>query len=213
MDCKHTNTRQVSADGFSGQVTARMTSEIAPATQTMPPDTPNGCCDCRNASSAASADTFDDADDAIISYKDSGYDDYDDYFDALHGTAILRDTLIPISKDFAILYTEYNEKLELWYKLHIVNLNKKDTVRVAPLYDDDWFGSELGIHEVSPNLRYVMLDRISKGFVSEGMYDPKPFLHETYSCMIVDMEKAEAVAEVNKFFCEWKDIDSEEYSR
>jgi hypothetical protein len=205
IGCKHANKLQISGDDVSGQVIAF--------------DTLNGYCDCRSVSPAASTDTYENSGyddyDTIVSYNDSDYDEYDEYVNALHGTAILRDTLIPISKGFAILYTEYNEKLELWYKLHIVNLNKKDTVKVAPLYDDDddsELGSELW-HEVSPNLRYVMVQRIIKGFVIPGIDGPEPSLHETYSCMIVDMEKAKAIVQVDKFICGWEHIDDEEYKR
>jgi len=147
----------------------------------------------------------------IIPYEYSGYDDYDKYYNALFGTRISRDTLIPISKDFAILYREYNERLNLWYKLHIVNLNKKDTVMVAPLYSDDnySYGSYLWTYELCPNLRYVIVDIIDKGFVDEGEDGPTPYLHETYSCMVVNIEKAKAITEVDKSICGWEDIDWE----
>jgi hypothetical protein len=152
------------------------------------------------------------SDGEIIPYEDSDYDNYDDYIDALSdamfGHDILRDTLIPLSKDFAILYREYNEKLNLWYKLHIVNLNKKDTVAVAPLEDCNVcsYGSYL-LYDISPNFKYVIVDIVSSGLVDSGIDGPVPFLHDVFKCMIVDIEKAEALTKIDGYICGWEHID------
>jgi hypothetical protein len=101
----------------------------------------------------------------------------------LDGTPILKDTLIPISKDIAILYREYNETLELWYKPHIVNLDKRDTVKISD--DSDYeCGSMFLSFDVSPNVKYVVLEYIDRGFLSTGR------LHNHNYDIIVDIKDA-----------------------
>jgi hypothetical protein len=100
-----------------------------------------------------------------------------------------------ISKKWAIRYLEYEKKLKLWYNPYIIDFNRKDTTKIkASWYDDDDQGSTL-FCEASPNLKYVVLDYIDAGFVSFLRDDGKEetFLHQKYSCVIVDIEKAKMI--------------------
>ncbi|MCL2183720.1 MAG: hypothetical protein FWB85_09660 [Chitinispirillia bacterium] len=145
--------------------------------------------------------------------------------DTLDGTRISRDTLIPISEKQAILYREYNGTLGLWYKPYIVNFDKKDTIEIPLLHDDDYNrGSELYCG-VSPNLRYVILDYIDKGYAVPE--DGEPFLHDKYYCVVADVKNANFLRLLESTDCagEWDEknnfthrrsgilFDSEEYER
>jgi hypothetical protein len=121
-----------------------------------------------------------------------------------------------ISKDWAILYLEYNKEFELWYKPHIINFNTKDTVRIAGFcYDDNdcydgspqmvnggcfdygecySFGSHLS-YNVSPNLRYVLLDNVNIGFMDDGT------LHGVHKCILVDIKKAKLYHRMQGMAC------------
>jgi hypothetical protein len=74
-------------------------------------------------------------------------------------SASSRDTLIALSTGWAVHFSEYNEKLELWYNPRIVNLNKKDTMAIKGYPYE--CGSELFI-KVSPNSKFFVLDYVNK---------------------------------------------------
>ena len=101
--------------------------------------------------------------------------------------AAQKDTLIEISADWAILFRFYCGEMKLWYAPYIVNLNKKDTIKIEGYVYEN--GSEPDII-VSPNKKYFVLDNIIKGYVE--MEDDR-ILHENYFCAIIDIEKAKMV--------------------
>ena len=98
-----------------------------------------------------------------------------------------KDTLISVSADWAILFLRYDERMKLWYEPYIVDLNKKDTIRIKNYNDEN--GSELDIR-VSPNKRYAVMDNIIKGYVETENGEE---LHENYTCTIIDIINANSV--------------------
>ena len=102
-------------------------------------------------------------------------------------SASSRDTLIALSAGWAIHFSEYDEKLELWYEPRLVDLNKKDTIRIKELSYEN--GSELFI-KVSPDSNFFVLDNIIKGYLET---DEDTILHENYTCVIIDIKNAIAV--------------------
>jgi len=135
--------------------------------------------------SSVTLDTLLDKKDESTHLDENGVPEEENTLDDTH---ILRDTLIQISKDIAILYREYNETLKLWYKPHIVNLDKRDTVKISD--DSDYeCGSMLGF-DVSPNVKYVVLDYIDAGFLNTGR------LHNHNYDIIVDMKNGAIVTQL-----------------
>jgi hypothetical protein len=109
---------------------------------------------------------------------------------------LLRDTLIALSADWAIHFSGYNEKLELWYNPRIVNLNKKDTMTIKEYPYES--GSELFI-EVSPNFKFFVLDYVNKWEMTDEekreleLENGVILGYDRQFCLIIDIKNANSV--------------------
>ncbi len=99
-----------------------------------------------------------------------------------------KDTLLMISSDWAILFRSYSEELKLWYEPYIVDFNKKDTVKIKDYFYGN--GSYADVSRVSPNLKYLILDNITAGYIETG---EERILYDNYHCVIIDIENASVV--------------------
>ena len=100
-----------------------------------------------------------------------------------------QDTLIELSETHGILFLRYDKEMELWYEPHIVNLNKKDTLKINGYYNEN--GSYPDEIDLSPNLKYMVLHHLfGEGYVE---MDDGQKLYQNWKCSIIDIENAKVV--------------------
>ena len=109
-----------------------------------------------------------------------------------HTSVLLKDTLVKISSDWAILFLRYDEKMELWYDPYILDLNNNDTIKIE---NYNYENGSIPDIIVSPNAKYFVLDNIIKGYVEteEGKK-----LHENYKCTIIDLKAANSIIKMQQ---------------
>jgi len=187
--CNNTDKQNALTKNVSKQIVSSAISKDVVATQTVPYDTSKKTTNDQFTLPTSSESVS--VVQAMLSDTQDGWTTRlpHEEDEKVNGTVILRDTLIPISKGCAILYREYNKTLELWYKPHIINVDKRDTVRISDNNDYE-SGSELGFN-VSPNVKYVVLDYIDRGFLGTGE------LHNHNYDIIVDIKNATIITQLD----------------
>ncbi len=97
------------------------------------------------------------------------------------------DTVINLSKTRKLLFTGYKEILKedsLYTKRLLLNADNHTIAEYTETFSTGWFS-------LSPNKKYIILDRIDLGYVY--MSETDSILHDKYSCMLIKLNDGDII--------------------